>query len=473
MNTYPYRQDREDIKTLLRQFQNLKNGKGDSYIEEDGFERIIEYYEFKESYVAALEVADYAIVQYMYSASLLLKKAAVLIALKRYSEALDALDLSEVLDTSDYTLYILRTDALLALDRQEEAATLLEDAIHKFDGTERIDLLFELADVYDDYEEFDKIFDCLQMILEQEPDNEEALNKICFWTDFTGRNEESIRLHKKLIDDSPYNSFAWFNLGAAYQGLKLYEKAIDAYQYAVVIDEKFDFAYRNMADAMIRIRNYKDAIEALEKVLELSRPEAVIYEAIGHCYDKLNQYAQARFNYKKACHLEADDSHLYYRMALTYMNEQSWKNALKYLETAVKIDKHHPEYKLAMGRCFIETGDYSHAIVELIEVVNARPKNINGWVELLNALISAELYEDALEHCEMAYTLTDKKTVFLYYTSAILFAIGNKKEGLEILETALQINPKHLKKFVEMAPSVLQMQAVIDLIARYKKRKTK
>ncbi|MEB3059476.1 hypothetical protein, partial [Parvimonas sp. D9] len=83
------------------------------------------------------------------------------------------------------------------------------------------------------------VFDCLKLILEEDPSNEEALYKICFWTDFTGRNEESIRLHQQIIEEQPFSELAWFNLAAAYQGLKLYEKAIDAYQYAVAIDEKF------------------------------------------------------------------------------------------------------------------------------------------------------------------------------------------------------------------------------------------
>src|ERR1700743_2634992 len=121
------------------------------------------------------------------------------------------------------------------------------------------------------------------MILNEEPNNEEALYKICFWTDFTGRNEEGIRLHQKIIDDFPFNELAWFNLAAAYQGLKLYEKAIDAYLYAVAIDDKFDYAYRNMGDAFIRLRKYRDAIESLEKVLELSRPEEWIIGGIGTC----------------------------------------------------------------------------------------------------------------------------------------------------------------------------------------------
>src|SRR5207342_242860 len=277
----------------------------------------------------AIEAAEIGIGQYPFSSLLLIKKADLYIATRRYHEALDILQQAEVLDSSDIHLYILKTDAFLALDQQDRAVALLEAALEKFEGDERIELLFELADVYDDYEEFDKIFDCLKLILEQEPNNEEALYKICFWTDFTNRNEESIRLHQEIIEEYPYNDLAWFNLAAAYQGLKLYEKSIDAYKYALVINEKFDYAYRNMGDAYIRLRKYKDAIEALEKVIELSRPEAVIYEAIGHCYDKLSNYPQARFNYKKASHLNAEDSQMYYKIACTYMNEAAWQSAIK------------------------------------------------------------------------------------------------------------------------------------------------
>ncbi len=150
-----------------------------------------------------------------------IKKADLFIATKRYHEALEVLGHAELLDSNDINLYILKTDAFLAPDQQEKAVELLENALSLFDGPERIEMLFELADVYDDYEEFDKIFDCLKLILEQEPTNEEALYKICFWTDFTGRNDESIALHRNIIEEHPYSELAWFNLGAGYHGLKI------------------------------------------------------------------------------------------------------------------------------------------------------------------------------------------------------------------------------------------------------------
>ncbi|MFM6924010.1 MAG: tetratricopeptide repeat protein [Ferruginibacter sp.] len=470
MSKYPYRQDREELKALLQQFDNLKAGKPNSFIEEDSFERIIDHFDEKEQLNLALEAAAYGIEQYPYSSMLLLKKADILIALKEYKEALFILDEAELLDSRDTNLFILKTDAYLALDMQQKAAEVLEAAIHDFDGEEKLDLLFELADVYDDYENFDKVFDCLTMILEQEPNNEEALYKICFWTDFTGRNEEGIRLHQQIIEEYPFNELAWFNLAAAYQGLKLYEKAIDAYEYAIAIDEKFDFALRNMGDAYIRLRRYKDAIEVLEKVLELARPEDVIYEAIGHCYDKMGNYAQARFNYRKASHLNNEDTQLNYKIACTYMNEGIWDSAIKNLDIAMRIHRLQPEYNLAMGQCYMELNKLDDAITYFGNVVRVRPKNINGWTELLKCLYKAEMLEEALEYANFAFEQTDGKPVFLFYKSAFLYALGRSKEALLHLETGMSRNPKLIKKFIEINPAILQVQQVVDLIARYKKR---
>jgi tetratricopeptide (TPR) repeat protein len=471
MRENPFRQDNEEIRELVKQFQNLKAGRGNSFLEEEAFEKIIDYFDDVEDLPQALEAAEMGIEQYPYSSALLIKKADLLIATRHYNDALQILNHAELLDSNDINLYILKTDVYLALDQQEKAVELLENALQLFEGQERIELLFELADVYDDYEEFDKIFDCLKLILEQEPTNEEALYKICFWTDFTGRNEESITLHTHIIDENPYSELAWFNLAAAYQGLKLYEKAIDAYKYAVAIDEKFDYAYRNMGDAYIRLRKYKDAIEVLEKVLELSRPEDVIYEAIGHCYDRMKNFAQARFYYRKASHLNQGDSKLYYKIACTYINEEQWSMAVKQLESAMQIHRLQPEYNLAMGECKMQLGDYKEAIQYFSNVVRQRPRNISSWEALIRCLYQGEFFEEALEQVKAAIKITEGKPIFLYYLSAIYLALGKTKESLLQLESALTASPKLLKKLIHLNPAILRHQLVIEVIAHHKKNK--
>ena len=471
MSNYPSRQDREELKELLNQYENLKSGRSHSYLEEEAFEKIIDYFDEKEQLPMALEAVNFAVEQFSYSSELLMRKADLLIANKQYKVALAILEESPILDKSDFYYYILKTDAYLALDQQQKAASVLETALHSFEGDEKIDLLFELADVYDDYENFDKVFDCLKMVLEMDPNNEEALYKICFWTDFTGRNEEGIKLHQKIIDEFPFNELAWFNLAAAYQGIKLYEKAIDAYQYAVAIDEKFDYALRNMGDAYLRLRKYKEAIEVLQRVLELARPEDVIYEAIGHCYDKLKNYAQARFHYRKAAHLNKDNSQLYYKIACTYMNEGIWDSAIKNLDTAMQVYRMQPEYNLAMGQCYMELGKIEEAVQYFGNVVKVRPKNINGWLELLKCLYNAGYFEEGAEYADHAIKLTKGKPVFFFYKSAFLLAAGKSKEAILQLEMGMEKNARLVKKLLELNPAVLRNQQVVDVIAKFKKNR--
>ncbi len=471
MRENPSREDREELNELLRQYNNLRAGKSHSFLEEEAFERIIDHFDDCDNLNKALDAAETGLEYFPYSSILLIKKADLLIATRHYREALEVLHQAELFDGKDINLYILKTDAYLALDLQQKAVDILEEALLLFNGEEKIDLLFELADVYDDYEEFDKVFDCLTLILEQEPTNEEALYKICFWTDFTGRNEESIRLHQKIIEDYPYCELAWFNLAAAYQGLKLYEKAIDAYQYAVVIDEKFDYAYRNMGDAYIRLRKYKDAIEVLEKVLELTRPEEVIYEAIGHCYQRLKKFAQARFNYRKASHMNPDDSKLHYKIALTYIHEQQWESAIKQLELAMRIHRNAPEYNLAMGECALQLGKYKEAIQYFSIAVRSRQRNSTAWEALIRCLYRAEYFDEAARQCIAALKATEGKPVFYFLYSAALFALGKSKEALLQLQNGFTKAPKLVKKFIELNPAILQNNHVVDILARYKKGK--
>lgn len=471
MKENPYRSDQNKIQELLKQYENLKRGHSHSFLEEESFEKIINHFEENEDLVKALEATDMAIERYPYSSILLIRKADVLLANQQYKKALEILEQAALFDSSDINLYILKTDAYLAMDKQEKAVLLLEQALTRFEGEEKIELLFELADVYDDYEEFDKVFDCLKMILDQDPNNEEALYKICFWTDFTGRNEEGIRLHRTIIDEFPYNELAWFNLAASYQGIKLYEKAIDAYQYAIAIDEKFDYAYRNMGDAYIRLKKYKEAIEALEKVTELAKPEDVIYEAIGHCYDRLKNHAQARFYYRKASHLNQEDSKIFYKIACTYFNEHQWESCIKQLEHAIRIHRLQPEYNLLMGECKLELGLFKEAVQYFSNVVRIRPRNISGWEALIRCLYKMSYLEEALEQAEAALRMTDDKPLFLYYKAAILLADAKTKESILQLEKAMTRSPKLLKKFIELNPSVLQNQHVVDVVAKFKRNK--
>src|SRR6201999_3266137 len=133
MQENPYHQDREEMKELLKQYQDLKSGKRHSFLEEEAFERIIDYFDDTEDLVQAIEAVELGVEQYPYSSALREKRGALIIPPRRYHEALTILEQVELLDSSDINLYILKTDAYLALDQPQKAATLLESALAHFE----------------------------------------------------------------------------------------------------------------------------------------------------------------------------------------------------------------------------------------------------------------------------------------------------------------------------------------------------
>src|SRR6185436_9285357 len=98
MKDNPYREDREQLRELLKQYENLKNCRQHSFLEEEAFGKIIDYYQEKEDLPKAMEAAMLGSNQYPYSSSLLLKKADILIAKRRYAEALKTLEQASLLD---------------------------------------------------------------------------------------------------------------------------------------------------------------------------------------------------------------------------------------------------------------------------------------------------------------------------------------------------------------------------------------
>jgi hypothetical protein len=74
MKDNPYREDKEQLKELLKQYENLKNGRSNSFIEEESFEKIINHFQEKDDLVKALEAAENGSEQYPYSSLLLVKK---------------------------------------------------------------------------------------------------------------------------------------------------------------------------------------------------------------------------------------------------------------------------------------------------------------------------------------------------------------------------------------------------------------
>jgi tetratricopeptide (TPR) repeat protein len=458
------------LEELLKKFEKVKAGEPGGFLEEEDYERIIEYYFQNNNEEQAMLACDIARTYYPFSSSILLLKAEILTQVQKFGQALNILDELEQYDNKNLDAVLLRADILLGQFKYDQAALLLESQSNNFEGREKIELLLELSDVYDESEEFDAVFDTLKRVIAIDKRNEEALQKLCFWAEFTDRLDESVALHTQLTDKDPYNALAWFNLGAALQGLKLYEKAIDAYEFCVAIDEKFEFAYRNMADAYMRLKWFEKAIDVLEKHLEIAKAEDVIFEAIGYCWEKQKNFTRARYYYRQASQLSPQDDGIFFKIGETYAREKQWEKAVKSFSVALHLNKDNAAYCLAIGNCLMEMNVKSEALVCYLNAVRLKPGNKSTWLALVRGLYLAGYYDEALTQIEIARSNCGDKPDFNYFNAAVLIEMGKVKEGMLQLEKAMKEAPNKIKLFTGLNPEYLLRSGVAEMVSKYKKK---
>ena len=460
-----------DIEDLLIEFHKIKRGEPHGLITEDDFEYLIDFFETNNDRENALLACDISNTLYPFSSSLFLRKAELLMDQKKFGQALKVLDQIDEIDPNNIECVFLKSDIFLEQNRFSEAVDILEKHADSFESVDKTDILLELSEIYDELEEFDKVYSTLKRILKYEPTNEDALLRICFWAEINNKHEDSIALHLEILEETPFNAMAWYNLGVAYQGLKLFEKAIDSYEYCLAIDDKFEYAYRNQGDAYMQLKQYNKAIEVLEVHLSIAKPEDVILDAIGYCWEKQKEYTKARQYYRKASQLSPQDDQIFFKIGETYTKESQWEKAIKAYSVALHINKNNASYCMALGNCLMEMGADKEALVCYLNAVQLRPDIKSTWQALVKALYVSGYYDEALAQLVIAESHYAYKVEFVYYKAVILLAQGKTKDAVLYLEEALEDNAKKSSAIRFIDKDALQHPVFAEVLIRYKKKK--
>ena len=120
-------EDEVNVLELVQQYeQSLKNNHT-PFFEQDDFEVIIEYYEERNQFDSALEVAEKSLLQYPYSSILLLKKAQLFFEMKQIDASLEILEKAEIFDSNELGIYLLRAEIFSFQSKYKEAIFILED----------------------------------------------------------------------------------------------------------------------------------------------------------------------------------------------------------------------------------------------------------------------------------------------------------------------------------------------------------
>jgi tetratricopeptide (TPR) repeat protein len=459
------------LDELMVEFNKAKKGVTPFKLLEDDFALLIDFFETEGDSENARIACEIGVQHYPFAVELLLRKAETLIERQNLGQAIKVLDKIDNIAPDYVEAIFLRIDIYNAQENFIDAIQLIKAKVDKFTGMDRDDLLFELSDIYDEMEDFDKVYETLKEVVKGNSKNEEALHRICFWADLTEQHEDAIVLYQEILDTDPFNALAWYNIGVAYQGIKMHEKAIESYTYCIDIDETFEYAYRNMGDAYMQLKLYDLAIETLEKHINLGVAEDLILEAIAYCWEKKKNYTEARNFYRRAANLNQQDASIFYKIGETYTKEKKWEKAKNAYLRACTLEQDNATYCIALGNCFLELDVPLESIRYFVLAINFKPQSKIVWQSLVRGLYKLGYYHEALEQLDVAQEAVGDKAEWHYYRAANHLANGRTKEALIHLESGLADNVKKINALAFLDKDLMHHPLFTDLIALYKVKK--
>lgn len=456
------------IADLVAAYEATAQSGVNQFLDPQAYHELISYYEEDEQLDRALEVTELAIAHYQFSAEFYTRKAHILLEAQQELKALEALSIATIYAPNSLEIKILEAEALTYLNRTEEAMELLETS--KFDlnrnALEMSEILLAESLIYQHKEEYELMYYILESALKENPKNKEALDRVWLAVELSKQYENSVKLHEWVIDQDPYSALAWYNLGHTNAYLGNYEAAIEAYEYAFIIDNKFEYAYRDFSDLCFEMKKYQRALDGYLEMIDHFEAESESLLRIGQCYKELDNIDEAWAFFLKALQLDTLNDEVYFHLGTCYAAQGCYKEALKAFQKAINIEDLQEDYYIALGETYFNLNDFAAAKASFSQAITLAPEQTHCWIKYCHYLLKMEQGEKALalmmEAMEQSYD-----TSLVYGQIACLFYLGRNQEAMYRLGDALIDDFMSHDTLFTVYPPLVEEEAIHDQINVY------
>lgn len=450
----------------MAQYEDMLAEGGIGFFEKHEFTKLLDYYERQNLTKEALEVIEHALTQHPYTANFIVRKAQFYMDENREPEALQLLEEAELFDASDMNIYLLRADILSSYDRFEEALSILDKAKFKISKSDTDELHLAYANVFEDMEDYHRMYQSLEAALLFDKKNEQALERIWLCVEMSGRYKESIKLHNLILDNDAYNSLAWSNLGQAYIGIEDYEKAAEAFDYSFTIDPNFELGYYNCAEAWMIIYNYPKAIHVLREGLGLFPKNFDFSMLLGECYEKLKEFRRAKHFYIKAAKIDGSSGKVFFRLGECYAQEDRWVHALSAYENAMRLENKNPKYIAAVAEANYQLDNNVIADEWFKEALVLDTNNTDLWVQYISFLIALDAFSEAYKAIDLAEEYCGDLEIQCCKVAAY-YQHHHRKEAIIILQSMMMEYEESGELLFELFPELKEEMPIVDCINRF------
>jgi tetratricopeptide (TPR) repeat protein len=457
-----YSGNSEDARELAERFERMLETDSVNYMSDEELEDIVEYYFNENQPSKALKAIEIANKLHPFETFFYLRKAQVLIMLGKLKESLDIINTALLFEPSDPELYIIKGEILDQLEDYSGAIENYKVALPLAENPSEVylNIAFSLQSLGKNKE----AIGWLKRIVAGGLDNEHILYEIAFCYELLDLDDDCIKFFENYIEDQPYSSVAWFNLGLASLRKLDFKKSLWALDYAVITDENYSTAWFTKGNCLMELERFTEALECYQKVIEIDGPEAMAYCNIGNCYEELGNMAKARSFYKLAIKEDQELAEAWLGIGMTFKEQERYHDALFYVKRALREEPENTEYMLELADLFYHLDLIEEAELLYEKITNLNPAMVEAWLDWAHTQTEKDELDNAIKLLEDIYPNNQENVQIMYRLASYYFIKGETKTGALHLQAALtkDFSEKHL--FFIHAPGFETSKLVNEII---------
>lgn len=333
----------EPNKISLKKFESMLKTNHVLFFDSDEFENIIHHYLNQGKVSLAKKAIKLGLQQHPSSTNLKLFQVEIFVFENKLKEANQLLDALYILEPSNEEIYIQKANILSKDDKHEDAIKILTTALELSEETSELHSLIGMEYLFlDNFEQAKQSF---MSCLAEDNEDYSSLYNVMYCFDFLNENQEAIHFLNDYLNGSPYSEVGWHQLGKQFYTLKEYKKALSAYDFAIISDDRFVGAYLEKGKVLEKLKRYNEAIENYALTLELDDPPtAFALLRLGCCHEKLGQFDLAKQYFYKTVKEDPLLDKGWIAITKFYNKQKNYQKALYYINKAININEENAVY---------------------------------------------------------------------------------------------------------------------------------
>ncbi|WP_397363317.1 tetratricopeptide repeat protein [Olleya sp. R77988] len=442
----------EPNKISLTKFESMLKTNNVLFFDSNEFENIIHHYLNQGKVSLAKKAIKLGLEQHPTSTNLKLFQVEIFVFENKLKEANQLLDALYILEPSNEEIYIQKANILSKEDKHEDAINVLNIALDLSEETSELHSLIGMEYLFlDNFEEAKQSF---MRCLEEDSEDYSSLYNIMYCFDFLNENDEAIKFLNDYLNSHPYSEVAWHQLGKQYFTLKDYKKALSAFDFAIISDDRFVGAYLEKGKVLEKLKRFEEAIECYALTVELDDPTSFALLRLGCCHEKLGQNDLAKQYYYKTVKEDPLLDKGWIAITKFYNKQKNYQKALYYINKAINIDEDNVTYWKLFAQInhrlnFLEEAERGYK--RALELGNYE---LNSWLQRSDLLLQLGELETASYNLIQAAEFYPENAEIEFRLAGIYYSMLETEKGSYHLKNAFTFNADFLYVVEELFPNV-------------------